>query len=45
MLEIKAKYLEAKLKAKQMMGSGNVTAYIAQLLTIQELQLQISNHK
>lgn len=43
MLELKAKYLDAKRKAMKLMEAGKLRAYIAQLAEVQELQLQIMN--
>ena len=43
MIDIKKKYMEAKLRALDLMKKGSVTEYIAHLLLIKELQLQILN--
>ncbi|NNC69979.1 MAG: hypothetical protein HKN90_04060, partial [Flavobacteriaceae bacterium] len=43
MIDIKRKYMEAKMKALDLMKTGRVTEYIAHLMLIKELQLQILN--
>ena len=43
MIDIKRKYMEAKLKALELMKTGRITEYIAHLMLIKELQLQILN--
>lgn len=43
MIDIKRKYMEAKMKALDLMKTGRITEYIAHLLLIKELHLQILN--
>lgn len=43
MIDIKRKYMEAKMKALDLMKTGRVTEYIAHLMLIKELHLQILN--
>ncbi|MEM7160980.1 MAG: hypothetical protein AAF487_00940 [Bacteroidota bacterium] len=43
MIDIKRKYMEAKLKALDLMKTGRITEYIAHLMLMKELQLQILN--
>jgi len=43
MIDIKRKYMEAKMKALELMKTGRITEYIAHLMLIKELHLQILN--
>ena len=43
MLELKRKYMEAKLRALDLMKTGKINEYIAHLMLVKELQLQILN--
>ncbi|NND94880.1 MAG: hypothetical protein HKN45_08440 [Flavobacteriales bacterium] len=43
MKELKKKYQEAKARAKQLMSDGRLSEYIAQLVTVEQLKLQLMN--
>ena len=43
MKELKKKYQSAKAKAKNLMEAGRISEYIAQLVTVQDLRLQLMN--
>ena len=43
MKELKKRYLEAKNKAMELMQAGRVSEYIAHLVTVQDLRLQLMN--
>lgn len=43
MKELKKKYQEAKAKAKDLMKAGRLTEYIAHLVTVEQLKLQLIN--
>ena len=43
MKELKKKYQEAKAKAKKLMSDGRLSEYIAQLVTVEQLKLQLIN--
>ena len=43
MKELKKKYQEARAKAKQLMNDGRLSEYIAQLVTVEQLKLQLMN--
>jgi glutaminase len=43
MKELKRKYQEAKAKAKKLMSDGRLSEYIAQLVTVEQLKLQLMN--
>jgi glutaminase len=43
MIDLKKKYTEAKSRAKELMTTGRLTEYIAQLVTVEQLKLQIIN--
>jgi hypothetical protein len=43
MKELKKRYLEAKNKAVELMQAGRISEYIAHLVTVQDLRLQLMN--
>ena len=43
MIDLKKQYQKAKSKAVKLMRAGRVSEYVAQLVTVQELRLQILN--
>jgi hypothetical protein len=43
MKELKRRYMEAKTRALDLMQNGKISEYIAHLVTVQELRLQIMN--
>jgi len=43
MIDLKKTYFEARNKAVKLMEQGRLSAYIAQLARVNELQLQIIN--
>lgn len=43
MKELKRKYQEAKTKAINLMRDGRISEYIAQLVTVEQLKLQMMN--
>ena len=43
MKELRKKYMKAKRRAVQLMQDGNITEYIATLVTVQDLKLQLLN--
>ncbi|NNC84318.1 MAG: hypothetical protein HKN79_12140 [Flavobacteriales bacterium] len=43
MKELKKKYQEAKAKAIDLMSDGRLSEYIAQLVTVEQLKLQLIN--
>lgn len=43
MKELKKRYQEAKQKAIKLMSNGNISEYIAQLVMVEELKLQLIN--
>ncbi len=43
MKELKRKYQEAKTKAIKLMRDGRISEYIAQLVTVEQLKLQLMN--
>jgi len=43
MKELKRRYQEAKQMAIQLMEKGRISEYIAHLVTVQELRLQLMN--
>jgi len=43
MKDLKKKYQEAKKKAIQLMSSGRISEYIAQLVQVEQLKLQLLN--
>ncbi len=44
MLDLKAKYLDAKNRALKLMQKGNIHAYLAQLTRVEQLHLQLINN-
>lgn len=44
MIDLRNTYLEARNTAVELMQQGRVSAYIAQLARVNELQLQIVNY-
>lgn len=43
MKDLKKKYMKAKAKAKKLMSDGRLSEYIAQLVMVEELKLQLMN--
>jgi len=43
MKELRKKYMKAKRQAMKLMQDGNITEYVAHLVMVQDLRLQLLN--